>query len=137
MPKPVDSSYMNRAKVELKIRCLVVAVVASLLVGNHNATEAQTVITFSPPATITKIAMRPVAFGTWTQGFGVVQLSEPVPAQCPNPWWYLPITGLAGSRALNAMAQVAFQTQSRIESVVWSLDQGYCVINYFYLIPSS
>jgi hypothetical protein len=58
----------------------------------------------------------------------------PVPSACPNQFFYLPITNLAGSRAINAMAQVAFQTQSRIEYVTWILDQGYCVATFFGLV---
>jgi hypothetical protein len=138
MLKSVGLSKANALKVGSLISNFRATLFVCLLLGmlaHHNAGEAQTTINYSPPATIIKIGVFPSGNGTWTEGFGFMQLSVPVPAACPNPWWYMPINNLAGSRTLNATAQVAFQTQSRIESLAWHLDQGLCVVNFFILVP--
>ena len=104
------------------------------LLASHGA-AAEGMLTFSPPAKIIEVGSSSMpVFSDWTQGYGFLHLSAPLPAECPNVYLHIPFNGTTGSKAMYTTAQMAFLTGTRVSQVIWRIENGTCVINHIFLV---
>jgi len=113
---------------------LCAGVLLSLLLAGHNV-AAEGLLKFTPPAKIVEVgsASMPI-FQSGPEGYGFLHLSAPLPPECPNVYLHIPFNGKTGSKAIYATAQAAFLAGSRVSQVIWTMEQGSCVINHLFLV---
>jgi len=99
------------------------------------AANADAILAFSPPARVIEVGSSSVpVFASGSEGYGFMQLSAPLPAECPNAYLHIPFNGTTGAKALYTTAQGAFHTGARVARVIWRIEQGTCVVNHIFLV---